>query len=262
MSIAKVKPFAICVLAGVLALALAACAQAKTGENSPHADVAGASISCSSNLDEASQLVDVTIPFDKAVSVSDGAAKDLRLRLDDEDIDTSAVSVSLEADGSDLHVLLRPAEGATGPGSGKYFALYQGKLEIAAADASGALPGVTGEDGSAAVLGDSLQATVPSGMELAQVSSKAGRTVVEVAQFAQIRCCTWFDVGGEQFYMHHHQFAQESPQSCAEAMASQLNESLSGSFTAKAKGDRVTVEGLGDNANRSFDVTIVEGVGA
>lgn len=254
----------VAVLAAVLVLACACSRGADVRDSSPRAsaEAPGVMVASSSDMTEASQEVLVSIPFDRELAVEGNVVSDLSLTLDGKELDASSIAASVSADGTALRLRLAPAEGADGPQSGRYFACYQGELSIAAASADGALPHVTGADGAAAVLDGICQLRIPSGMRIKQTAQEDGSTTVKVVQTAQIRCCTWFSVGGREFYMHHHQFAQETPHSCADQFAGDLEAALGESFTASVDGDEVTVACVDGSVEGNFDIEVVEGVAA
>lgn len=240
---------------------LAGCTQgAKATDSSPRAVAGEASIESSSALTEESQIVDLSIPFDRAVSVEGDATGDFAVTLDDGEINAKACKVEVAADGNVLHVRLAPTPEAKGVDTPLYFACYLGKLSVAASSADGALAHVVGQDGAAALLEAPVNATIPSGMRIQQTASVAGTATVKVTQFAQIRCCTWFSIGGTELFMHHHRFAQESNETCAAALAETINNSADGAFEATAKGSSVTVSAKGADSGKPLDIYIVEGV--
>lgn len=246
----------------VACMFLFGCAQgAKATESSPRAVASEASIESSSELTEESQVVDLSIPFDRAISVEGDAAKDFAITLDDGELNAKACQVEIAAEGDVLHVRLTPTPEAKGVDTPLYFACYLGKLSVAASSADGALAHVVGENGAAALLEAPVNATIPSGMRIQQTASDAGTGTVKVTQFAQIRCCTWLSIGGTELFMHHHRFAQESNETCAAALAETINNSADGAFKATSEGDSVTVSaGKGADSGKPLDIYIVEGV--
>lgn len=250
-------------LALVLLVALVGCSSsASRAGDSPIADLSAATVQTGSDFTEGSQFVEVRIPFDRDITADDGAASDLTVTLDGNAPDSKTTEVSVTSSGKNLVVRLTPTANAEGVQSGSYFACYQAQLAISSRDGNGTLGHVTGPDGSAAVLEGELDLKIPSGMRVKTTGSTKGTTTVEVTRTAQLRCCTWFRVGSETFYQHHHLFEQETKASEAASLAESVNENLAGKYRAKAKGARVTIRGLGANAKRKFDVKILEGVGA
>ena len=255
------------VVAAVFAAVLLPCALfgcfssgAAVSSSSPKADVSASTISTSSDMTEDSQLVELRIPFDSELELAGNATADINVELDGQAADSKTVATEVAVQGSDLVVRLSPAQDASGISSGSYFALYQAKLAVKANSSDGALSHVTGQDGAAAVLDQTVQATVPSGMAIKQVPSNAASTSVKVTKTACLRCCTWFTLGQDEFYMHHHVFYQETPASCAHDLADQINASFPDNYKATAKGAVVTIKTL--DGSQAPALKIVEGIGA
>lgn len=263
-----------CALACALAAAaLSGCSggAATVDEESPTA--LEASFSASSDMTEASQRIDVAIEFDAPVQATGDVLDDLEVTLNGAAVDSDAVALEASASGSTLTISLVPAEGASdGPSSGgSYFAVYSGQISISAARDDGALPHLTGEGGSCAVLPWAVEGTLPSGLAIEVVSSTAGssedgtlaQVTFQVTSPALVRCITWFSLDGGQTLVlkHNHSFATSDAQDCAEDLASAINDASGLDVTASARGDEVTLIATEVVDGQVLEPAVVEGVG-
>ena len=246
-------------------MAVTGCSQAKVDGSSPK--VASVSFDCGGTRTESSQCARIKITFDQQVSVSSGVASDFEVKLNGSPVDDGAIKV--EATGSANAVTLTLSPAAAGS-KGQLFALYQASIEVSAARSDGALPSVTGSAGSAAVLEESINGTLPSGLAINVVDSREGsaatgqvaQATFEVTSPAQIRAITWFSLDGGQTKLlkHNHNFDQATAEDCAADLASVINASQSG-FTATAKGAVVDVRANQVVDGQVIDPVVVEGVG-
>lgn len=258
-----------CVVVAVLALALGACTPAaKVDDASPR--ISDVQLSATSTMTEASQAVSVAVTFDQAISVSGDASEDFTLLLNGKEIDSSTVQLDVLPSATGITFTLRPAQGASlGAGAGQYFALYQAQFSLSAKRSDGALPHVTGQSGSAAVLDEPVEGTLPSGLSITVQSVDAAsetapaQTTFQVTSPAKARVITWFspDGGATVLLKHNHTFAQASAEDAAADLAKIVNADSSLGLLATATGDRVTLTAKQITPGQVIEPMVVEGVG-
>jgi hypothetical protein len=231
-------------------------------------------------LTESGQYVQVRLSFDAPVQVDGDVSDDFNVKLNDGDIDSKTVRLSATVQDGDVIVRLQPTADADGRSSSVYFALYEGRLSVSSADASGALPhvlaaqGASGSHAVCAVMKQPVGFTVPSGVQMSTVQAVPGnaasgtcaRTVVQVTQFAQLRCVTWIGLSfdgrvvcneygmpsyadaesgeGTLAMKHNHLFLRDTQRGCAADMADVIQNTWPDKVTATADGDRVTITSL------------------
>lgn len=263
----------LCVLA--CALSLASCGGVTVDEDSP--TVSGVSFTAESDMSETSQRIEVRLEFDAQISVSGDPLDDFEVLLNDEPIDEDVIKLEAEANAEAVTLVLSPADEASEGSSsgGSFFAVYAGKISVASAREDGALPSITGVSGSAAVLDEAVTGTLPSGLAIQLVSSRAGseaegqtaQASFEVTSPALVRAITWFSPdGGETLVLkHNHEFAGADAEDCAANLAEAINEAdlvLDGTaVSATASGSVVTISAAEAVEGQEFDPVIVEGVG-
>lgn len=260
----------------VLALLAGCSAKATVDGGSPRA----VSMSCAagSDLTETSQYVEARIAFDAPLEASGDVAADLDVTLNGEAPDGKTIAVEASVDGDELVVRLVPAAGADGSNASVYFALYDGDVRIAAKSPDGGLAHVKAAGlSSNAVLDEECEFTAPSGMEIsvtaaggpdsapAAVSEGAQGpwATIDFAQFAQLRCCTWFSMGDGLpiVMMHNHEFARDLPSTAAQRFADTVNANYGDALVAAADGSSVTVRAIDASAG-PLDPRVCEGFGA
>lgn len=268
----RLRAFAVAAVAclGVAAAAvLCSCAPAATVDDaSPR--VSDVQLSATSAMTEASQAVSIAVTFDQAISVSGDAAEDFTLLINGKEIDTATVTLDVLPAASGITFTLRPAASAAqGTGAGQYFALYQAQFSLASKRSDGALPHVTGQSGSAAVLGEAISGTLPSGLSIAvedvrpATEDQPAQTTFAVASPAKARVITWFspDGGATVLLKHNHTFAQASAEDAAADLAKIVNADASCGLVASASGARVTLTAQQVAPGQVIEPVVVEGVG-
>lgn len=182
-----------------LPVALAACEPtAKTGFDSPNIISRHVSVS-SGNGREASQKVTITLTFDRAICVNQSVNRQLSVTLNGKAPDSKTMQWTVAADKSDnrrLIFTLSALSGDTDPTKGRYFAVYEGNLVIAA-KSSASVSAVTDLKGKYAANWPNIHVQIPSGVALTQVAAVKGsatafaQTVVRVVSTGVIRAMTW-----------------------------------------------------------------------
>ncbi len=266
-------------LAMVIAQAalLSGCA-AKATVDSGSPRVTSMACSAGSELTEASQYVEARISFDAPIEAKGDVTSDLDVTLNGGAPDSKTISVEAFIEGNDLVVRLVPAAGAGGTSSSVYYALYDGDVRISAVSADGGLAHVSAAgSASSAVLSEPCEFTVPSGIEIS-VSASGGSdsppasvsdgaqgawATIDFAQFAQLRCCTWFYIGDGLpiVMMHNHEFARDLPSTVAQRFADTVNTNYGDSLLAVADGASVTVRAVSAEVGQ-LSPRLCEGFGA
>jgi hypothetical protein len=272
-------------LLALCALPLGGCTASPTvSEGSPR--VAFASVSSSGGT-EASQRVELRIVFNQPLIATGPLKDDLLLTLNDKPLDTSAIATAvLLEDENTLLVTLAPAEGTGDTTSAHYFALYEGKLSVAARDASGGLahlvaaPSAEGEGGRAsrasALINTPLIIQIPSGLVIELAESTVGNVALGVAAQATfrvvevpcIRAISWIELepGGERALVHNHDFASYSNNATgceryAAYLTGPLKRAFGSNYTITAQGDTVTVSATAITDGQLIVPAVCEGVG-
>lgn len=261
------------VVAAVLACVVGlgtGCGKVQVDDGSPQ--VADVKLVTVGQQTESSQGVEIKLVFDRQISASADVADDFVVLLNDSAIDEDVVRLEVRASADSVTFSVHPAEGAAlGPGSGSFFALYQGQFSVQAARDDGALPSVTGTGGSCAVLPQPVQGTLPSGLSIEVLSSIAGssddgtvaRTTFKVTSPAMVRAITWFspDGGRTKLLKHNHLFAAASAADCAADLAQVVNEAAGLGIAASAQGDEVRLIASEVVDGQIIEPVVVEGVG-
>ncbi len=128
---------------------------------------------------------------------------------------------------------------------------------------------MTGATGAAAVLGDAVSGTLPSGLAIsvedvrAATDEQPAQTTFTVASPAKARVITWFspDGGATVLLKHNHTFAQASAEDAASDLAKVVNADSSCGLVATAAGNRVTLTAQQVTPGQTIDPVVVEGVG-
>ena len=260
----------------VLALLVGCSTKATVDGGSPRA----VSMSCAagSDLTETSQYVEARIAFDAPLEASGDVAADLDVTLNGEVPDGKTIAIEASVDGDELVVRLVPAAGADGSNASVYFALYDGDVRIAAKSPDGGLAHVKAAGlSSNAVLDKACEFTAPSGMEISVTAAGGSDSApaavsegaqgpwatIDFAQFAQLRCCTWFSMGDGLpiVMMHNHEFARDLPSTAAQRFADTVNANYGDALVAVVDGSSVTVRAIDASAG-SLDPRVCEGFGA
>ena len=241
------------------------------GEDSP--TVSDVAFCAGTTATEAGQSIEVRIEFDRQISVSGDAADDFEVLLNGEELDADAVKLEVNASADAITFVLSPADGASvGPSAGgSYFAVYQGQISIASAREDGALPHVTGTDGSTAVLSEAIEGTLPSGLAIEVTEQREGsaadgvpaQTTFTVTSPATARCITWFspDGGTTKLLKHNHDFASADAAACAADLAEVVNAAEGLGLVATVSGTSVTLTATEVVDGQVIEPVIVEGAG-
>lgn len=246
-------------------------AQAVVDESSPRC--AGASVAAGSDLTESSQYIEARIAFDKPVELAGDAAGDFEVTLDGEPLDERTMRLEVQADGQDVVVRAVAAEGADGSSPSVYFAVYDGLMRIAPASEDGGLAHVKEQGGASnAVMEAPLEFTVPSGVQIEKLDAGAADPAAgegawvtfDIAQFAQLRSCTWFwFADGLPIVMeHNHEFARDLPQTVADRFVQTVETLHADELEAECDGSVVTVRAVEPVEGQQLDVRLCEGIGA
>lgn len=269
-----------CMLAYVMAafcmlFLLSACTQAENvnvGETSPRlVDVA---LSAQSSMTEASQKVEVVLTFDKAISAQNtDVSNAIDVQLNGKAPDEHTVMVNAQIQENTVVVTFQPAESVRNASNktGDYFALYQSAFCIRSSRSDGALVGIVGEDGQAAVLDVPVEGVLPSGLAIEVISQQEGlasegvRATCEfrVTSTACVRAITWFSVDGgtTKLLKHNHTFARATCADAALDLARVINKAKCG-INAQATGDTVTLTATSVIDGQDICPLVVEGVNA
>lgn len=268
----------IALAAAVMALALLAGCSTKATVDAGSPRAVSMSCAAGSDLTETSQYVEARIAFDAPLEASGDVAADLDVTLNGETPDSKTIAVEASVDGDELVVRLVPAAGADGSNASVYFALYDGDVRIAAKSSDGGLAHVKAAgSSSSAVLDEACEFTAPSGMEISVAAAGEADSApaavaegaqgpwatIDFAQFAQLRCCTWFSMGDGLpiVMMHNHEFARDLPSTAAQRFADTVNANYGDALVAVADGSSVTVRAIGATAG-SLNPRVCEGFGA
>ncbi len=221
-------------------------------------------------MTEASQAVSIKLSFDQPISATDAVADDFVLLINGKEPDAATVKLDVAPSAEGVTFTLRPAASAAqGAGAGQYFALYQAQFSLSAKNSDGSLPHVTGATGAAAVLGDAVSGTLPSGLAIsvedvrAATDEQPAQTTFTVTSPAKARVITWFspDGGATVLLKHNHTFAQASAEDAASDLAKVVNADSSCGLVATAAGNRVTLTAQQVTPGQTIDPVVVEGVG-
>ena len=222
-------------------------------------------------MTEASQAVRIALTFDGPISATDDVSQDFSLLINGKAPDSSVIKTDVRANATGVTITLSPADGAAkGAGAGQFFALYQAQFTLSSARDDGALPHITGQSGSCAVL-DSIDGTLPSGLSIAVDEQRAGsaadsvaaQTTFTVTSPAQARVITWFspDGGATVLLKHNHNFAQASAEDCAADLAKVVNAQADLGISATARGNQVVLAATSATDGQIISPVVVEGVG-
>lgn len=259
----------------LLPVALTACGPtAKTGSGSPI--ITGRHVSVSSGSGkETAQKVTVALTFDRPICVNQAVSRQLSVTLNGKAPDSGTMQWTAAADKSDnrrLTFTLSALSGDTDPTEGKYFAVYEGALVIAAKSGA-SVPAVTDLTGKYAAKWPNIHVQIPSGVALTQVAAVKGgavasaQTTVRVASIGVIRAMTWvqFLENGQpvmqkgykrgsfsytndgSFPVHDHELFQMGAEDYASEIAGGLESYFgkgtptAGRFTFSSSKDTVTV---------------------
>lgn len=231
-----------------------------------------ARMTAGSDLTEASQYVEVRLVFDRMLEAAKDVASDFDVKVNGEYPDDATMQVTAWAEGTDVVIRLVPTAAANGEKASVYYALYDGLISIAAREADGALARVKAAEGSSnAVLDEQHTLTVPSGIEICVLSSVPGdeasltqaACVLEVRQFAQLRCCTWLSLGEglPTIMMHNHEFLRDTVQTCAKRMAETISSTCGSQFDVQTDGARITLRSRTVVDGQILDPCILAGEG-
>ena len=260
-----------------VAVALLACAllcacgsQARVDEASPR--VANVDLATTSSMTEVSQAIRISVSFDGPISAQGDVAGDFALLINGKTPDSSVVKTDVRANANGVVVTLSPADGAAqGAGAGQFFAMYQAQFSLASSREDGALPHITGQSGSNAVIDQPIEGTLPSGLAISMDEQRAGsaaenvaaQTTFTVTSPALARVITWFspDGGKTVLLKHNHAFAQADAQDCAADLVKVVNAQTGLGISAQAQGAQVTLTAATPVDGQVISPCIVEGVG-
>lgn len=258
----------LCTLLAMMLLCLAGCASAAVVDDaSPH--MVDAIISAGSELTESSQYVEVRLAFDAPLEATGNVRDGLAVLVDGEEPDARTMQVSAEVEGQDVVVRLTPTAAADGSSSSTYFALYEGLVSVAPKAADGGIPQVRVQGGTSNAVAEEATFTVPTGFAVAEVSAQPGSAAegvpasvdFTVTEFAQLRCCTWFDFGTGPIYMHNHEFLRDLPSTAAARLAQTVNARCADQLVAEADGAQVRIQAANVTDGQLLGVEILEGPG-
>lgn len=243
-----------------------------TDEQQANSLLLAAELTTTSDMTEASQKVQIRLPFDGQISVEGDCLDDFSLLLNGSEPDSATVKVEASASADAITITLSPADGASGgAGSGQFFAMYQAQFSLSAKRDDGALPHVRGASGSTAVLQSAIEGTLPSGLSIQIDEQHAGSaaenmpayTTFTVTSPAQARVITWFspDGGSTILLKHNHNFAQATAEDCAIDLAKVVNDQEDLGIQALANGEQVTLVALEVEDQQLIEPVVVEGIG-
>ncbi len=265
----RIAIFALTVaVAAACAFSLCSCG-AKVQMDGQSPCVADVKLSTDSQMSESSQAISLSVTFDQQISVDGDPSADFKLLINGKEPDSSTVKVDVRSSANAITFTLRPSDSAAkGAGAGSYFAMYQAQFSLASARDDGALPHVSGQSGSTAVLPEAVSGTLPSGLSVNVDSQQAGTAdspataVFTVSSPAKARVITWFspDGGSTVLLKHNHSFAQSSTDDCAADLAKVINAADCG-IVATAKGSQVALTATKAVEGQVIDPVVVEGVG-
>jgi hypothetical protein len=260
----------VCALLVAPALALWGCAPSVTVTNaSPR--LVSATVSAQGDGSEAGQRAEVRLVFSKAIALDGDVLAGLNVALNDKPLDAEAITLGAALEGDDTLLLtLSPAPGAGDTAASHYFALYDSKLSVAAADAGGGVAQlVAADDGSAnAALDASVELIIPSGLVIEPVAEEPGgaasladaaatpNTTADVAapdtptdadaapasatfrvvRVPVLRAVSWIEIepGGARALVHNHEFTRFTDDDAGRAAYAQtLLEPLRRAFSSE-----------------------------
>ena len=224
---------------------------------------------------ENSQFVKVSIQFDKPISVGKNAKSAIRIAVNGNPPDKSTMDYSVaktSGDETGIEITLHALPSAQSPNKGKYFALYNGAIQI---DMPKALPNsITSADGKSLVRWDTINLIAPSGLSISvetntegnESQGKPASLTFRVDKTPNIRVVSWLQlrlngepVMREDFQLeeysyqhdgsipvHFHYFMQTTPESCAKTIAERLNHYFADTYSlvCTQNGDKVTITRL------------------
>lgn len=289
-TIRRAHPHTAAILAGLLLpVLLTGCGpSAKVGSGSPV--VTGQTVAVSNNGTEASQKVTVTLTFDRAVKLDKAVSNELAVTLNGDAVNTKTMRWAATAgkDANDKLVFTLSAQPTvTDPSGGNYFAVYEGKLAIAAKNGA-SVPAVTDAGGTYAAKWTKVRVQIPSGVDVTAVSSGKGsastpaQATVRVTSIGVVRAMTWVQflkngqpvmakdykkgsfsyINDGSFPIHDHTFlqmrAKDYAQEIAEGLESYFGKGTptEGQYAFSSESDTVTVKATAPAENEELSLQI------
>lgn len=213
------------------------------------------------------QYVDVSLKFDRPVSWQEKEADSLRVAISDQRM--SGDDLALMSGESDQELILRI----------RVTAVTNGTLEIGMDDSADVISAVTSADGKYAAADFTVDAIIPSGIELKDVFDRADsgdghpRVSKQVTHSWNIRSIAWMqllengtpvDVGenrnieilDQSVAVHGHEFLQEDEFAVAQSVAETLDAYYSDDYVFSYADDVVTVEKISGDLDVELDLQI------
>ncbi|MDR0515075.1 MAG: hypothetical protein LBG81_07950 [Coriobacteriaceae bacterium] len=247
------------VMALMLALFFGCAPSGAVKQGSPR--LMSAQIAAAGDGTEAGQRVELRLQFsaELAEGALDAALGDLVITLNGKELDREALAVALGLEGGNATALLltiTPAEGAGGPASAHYFALYDGALKVSARADDGALPHLlSAKDPSAcAQLPEAIEAQVPSGLRIETQGGSKGSPAdgtrasctFRVTNAPNIRVMAFVELspGGERIKLHNHEFSnysEDAPDGFTALLAQEAVTLLGEEYLVEQSGDTIVI---------------------
>lgn len=241
-------------------LLCAGCGPKTNSELSP--SLVSASVSSYSEDTEDSQYVQVDLRFDKEISVASQSAESMRITIAGERVREDECTLSAGED-SQTAVLKISVD-----------AITKGVLEIQRSEKADTISDIRDADGKYAVLDFTVQAIIPSGVTLSDVSSGDGRVVKNVDSAWNIRSIAWVGLtkDGElqpvseknanevldgYAAVHGHEFLMEDEERIAEKIAETLTRVYPDGYSFSADGTQVTAR-CTDGSGGALDIVIYQ----
>ncbi|MCR5666937.1 MAG: hypothetical protein K6G01_08910 [Eubacterium sp.] len=245
----------------IIASTLTGCSDAKyNSETSPH--ISDVTASGRNEGSESSQYVDVTITFEKAITLGDDPLSNMDITISGESPDYDELTITQSADNA-----LTIAIPVT--------AITTGNLVIDEKEEDTGYPGILNEDGSACAYPFTCELLIPSGITLTTDDSySGGGTRVNVEGTWDIRSITWLELLSDdapvtsqvsdtsELYqdtaiaVHGHDFLLSDETMIAETIAETLTRHFGSSYAFYADGTSVTCEKLDNTDTAQLELKI------
>lgn len=253
----RVKKSFLLVLAVATAFLLAACGKRPVDEEkSPR--LVDAAIRSYSEGSEDSQYVQVSLVFDKEISVADTASS-LRVTISGERIEEDEMTLRM-GDEKDTAELSIPVEAVT-----------SGVLKIQKAEKADTITDIMDADGDYAACDLTLEGIIPSGVTLSTADTGNGKVVKKVESPWNIRSIAWVALTqngtlvpvseereGELLdghaAVHGHEFLMEDEKDIAAKIADTLERNYSEEYRFSSEGDTVTAQRIDGEGELDIEI--------
>lgn len=213
------------------------------------------------------QYVDVSLLFDKPVCWKEKKADSLRVTISDQKVNAKKMDLIQEDNEKELTLRLTVT------------AVTNGTLHISRSDSTKALEAVTSADGKYAANDFEIDAIIPSGVELSDVSEKEEndngnpQVMKQVTHAWNIRSIAWIqllengepvtvgedkniEILDQAVAVHGHEFLKEDEYSVAQSIAETLEKYYSDDYKFTSTDDMVSVEKCNGDKEIQLDLKV------